>query len=54
MNKLCIFVGTVVGGSAGCVIGSAFGLGFGASFLLSGCGSLLGVWLGWKVARALE
>lgn len=54
MNKLCIFVGTIVVGYAGWALGGALGLDFGWSFLLSGIGSLVGVWLGWKVARKLE
>lgn len=54
MNKLCTFVGALVGGYAGWGLGVAVGFGLGWSFLLSGGGSLLGVWLGWKLARRLE
>jgi len=54
MNKLCILVGTTIGGSVGWWAGDALGLGFGWAFVLSGIGSLAGVWAGWKVARKLE
>lgn len=54
MNKLCIFVGTTVGGYAFWALGdSVLGLSFGWSFALSGLGSLLGVVAGWKLARKL-
>lgn len=54
MNKLCIFAGTMVFGYAGWFLGEALGAGFFGSFLLSGAGSLLGVWAGWKIARRWE
>ena len=54
MSKLCIFAGTLIVGYAGWFAGDALGLGFFGAFLLSGAGSLLGVWLGWKLARKLE
>lgn len=54
VNKLCIFVGTAIGGYALWFAGDALGLGFGWCFVLSGIGSLVGVWAGWKVARKLE
>jgi hypothetical protein len=47
--KLCIFVGLNVGGYFGWELGEHFG--FMAAFLISSAGSLLGVYLGWKVAR---
>jgi len=52
--KLCIFVGTTVVGTAFWYLGEALGLEFFGCFLLSGAGSVLGVWLGWKVAKKLE
>ncbi len=51
VNKLCIFVGTMVGGYAGWFLGGALGWEFFGCFLLSGLGSLVGVWAGWKVAQ---
>ncbi len=54
MTKLCIFVGTTIGGYAFWWAGDAFGLGFGWSFVLSGVGSVVGVYAGWKLARKLE
>ncbi len=54
MSKLCIFVGTTLGGYGGWALGEAFGLGLGWCFLLSGIGSLAGVYAGWKLARKLE
>jgi uncharacterized membrane protein YfcA len=56
MMKLCIFVGTTVGGLAGGMVAGAldldtFSLG---GFALSGVGSIVGVYAGWKVARKLE
>lgn len=54
MMKLCIFVGTSVGGYAGWGLGELFGWGFFANFLLSGAGSVVGVWAGWKGAQWLE
>ncbi len=56
VTKLCIFVGTAVGGIAGSMIGSALGYGMLdlGSFLLSGAGSVVGVYAGWKLARKLD
>ena len=54
VNKLCIFVGTTVGGYVGWATGEVLGLGFGWSFVLSGAGSIAGVFAGWKLARKLE
>ena len=53
MNKLCIAVGTLVGSYGGWWIGEAVGLGFFANFLLSGAGSVAGVYAGWKLAQKL-
>lgn len=54
MNKLCIFVGTTLGGYVGWWSGEQCGFGFFANFLLSGLGSILGVYAGWKLARKLS
>ncbi len=56
MNKLCIFAGTVVFGIGGSVLASALGMdtfSLGA-FLLSGVGSMVGVYVGWKVAQRFQ
>ena len=47
--KLCIFVGVNLGGFAGWEIGDRFGTM--TAFLLSGAGSVVGVFAGWWVAR---
>ncbi|MES2696139.1 MAG: hypothetical protein V4773_21890 [Verrucomicrobiota bacterium] len=54
MNKLCILIGTTVVGYAGWALGEALGFSFFVNFLLSGVGSIIGVWVGWKIARKLE
>lgn len=51
MVKLCIFVGTSVGGLAFGYAGDALGMSFLWSFILSGVGSVLGVYAGWKIAQ---
>ena len=51
MVKLCIFVGTTVGGTAFGYGADLLGCSFLWSFILSGVGSVIGVWLGWKVAQ---
>ncbi len=48
--KLCIFVGLNVGGYAGWMLGEPFGVM--TAFAISSVGSILGVYLGWKMARA--
>lgn len=53
VTKLCIFVGTTIGGYAGWALGDAFGLGFGWDFVISGVGSMAGVYAGWKLAQKL-
>ena len=54
MTKLCIFVGTTVGGYAFWALGdTVLDLGFGWAFVLSGIGSLVGVYAGWKLAQKL-
>ncbi len=50
MVKLCIFVGTVVGGYGGWWLGSQFG-GFMFAFFTSSLGSVIGIIAGWKIGR---
>ena len=56
MNKLCIFAGTMIFGILGSVLAGAFGMDTISlgSFLLSGVGSVIGVYVGWKVAQKLN
>ena len=56
MNKLCIFAGTMIFGILGSVLAGAFGMDTFSlgSFVLSGLGSVLGVYVGWKVAQKLN
>ena len=54
MLKLCILVGTTLGGYAGWWLGDALGLGLAGAFLLSGAGSLVGVYAGWRAGRRLD
>jgi len=56
MMKLCIFAGTTLFGIAGGLLATAFGMDTFSlgSFVLSGVGSIFGVWAGWKVARKLS
>ena len=56
MTKLCIFVGTAVGGIVGSLIAGAFDMDTFSigSFVLSGVGSMVGVYAGWKVAQKLN
>ena len=53
VNKLCIFGGTTVFGILGSVVATLFGMDTFSlgSFLLSGVGSVIGVYVGWKVAQ---
>ena len=53
MNKLCIGVGTFVVSTIFWYLGELLGFEFFGCFMLSGLGSILGVWLGWKVAQRL-
>lgn len=54
MTKLCIFGGTTVLGYAAWFAADACGFSFFVSFLLSGLGSIVGVYLGWKLGRRFE
>ena len=53
MTKLCIFVGTTAGGYAGWALSDQLGGDFFVSFLVSGVGSILDVYLGWKLAQKI-
>lgn len=52
MMKLCITAGTFVGGYLAAYAVSSFGMM--AEVLASGVGSIVGVYLGWKLARHIE
>jgi hypothetical protein len=52
VHKLCIFAGTITGGYVGGFLCSSFGLM--TEVIASGIGSMLGVYLGWKLARRIE
>jgi len=49
--KLCIFIGMTAGGWAGWSLAENYGVM--TAFLVSGVGSIVGVYLGWRVARML-
>jgi len=52
VNKLCIFAGTMVGGYLAGYLCS--NLGIMVELLASGIGSIVGVYLGWRLARWIE
>lgn len=54
VRKLCILVGTTLGGYVGWALPDFFGWGFGWCFAISSVGSIVGVWAGWKLALKLE
>jgi hypothetical protein len=56
VTKLCIFAGTTIFGILGSVLAGAFGMDTFSlgSMLLSGVGSMVGVYAGWKFARRFE
>lgn len=56
VNKLCIFAGTTIFGIGGGMLAGALGMDTFSlgSFVLSGIGSIVGVWAGWKVAQKLN
>jgi hypothetical protein len=49
MNRLCIFIGMMVFGWIGWWIGARFG--FMTAFWLSSLGSIVGVYVGWRINR---
>jgi len=50
MNRLCIFIGMMVFGGIGWWIGAKFG-GFMTAFIVSSIGSIVGVYVGWRINR---
>jgi hypothetical protein len=50
MNKLCILVGVTIFGWIGWWIGDKLA-GFTTAFVLSGIGSIVGVYVGWRINR---
>ena len=50
MMKLCIFAGTTLFSYAFWYLGELLHFEFFGCFLLSGFGSIVGVWAGWKLA----
>ena len=54
MTKLCIFAGTTILGYGAWFLADALGMGFFGAFIVSGIGSVVGVYLGWKLAQRLE
>lgn len=53
MVKLCIFVGTTLGGYGAWYLAECLGWDFFACFLVSSLGSIAGVYFGWKIGRRL-
>jgi hypothetical protein len=49
MKKICIFVGIALFGWIGWWAGSSFGVM--TAWVLSGIGSILGVYIGWRIHR---
>ena len=54
MMKLSIFAGTTILSYVFWYIGALVGFKFVGCFLLSGVGSIVGVWVGWKFGRRFE
>ena len=52
MNKLCIFAGTMVGGYLGGYL--VHSLGLMTEIIVSGIGSIVGVYFGWKLAQRID
>jgi uncharacterized membrane protein YfcA len=52
MMKLCIFAGMTVGGYVAAYAVSSYGMM--TEVFASGVGSIIGVYLGWKLARRIE
>jgi len=49
MSKLCIFLGMTILGWIGWWLGAKIGIM--TAFIVSSIGSLIGVYLGWRIAR---
>jgi hypothetical protein len=54
MTKLCIFAGMTIFSYGFWYLGAAVGMSFFWSFNLSGVGSIVGVYVGWKIAQKLN
>jgi len=54
VDKLCILAGTVIFSYGFWALGAWLGGSFFVNFLLSGAGSVVGVWLGWKAAQRFK
>lgn len=54
VDKLCIFAGLVIFSYGFWALGEWLGFSFFVNFLLSGAGSVVGVWLGWKAAQRFK
>jgi hypothetical protein len=54
VTRLCIFIGTIIGGYVGWYLGELCGFDFAGAFLVSGIGSIAGIFAGWKVAQKFE
>jgi hypothetical protein len=52
MNRLCILVASVGLSYVGWFLGDP--LGFGWAFVFSSIGAIVGVYVGWKIARRFE
>jgi hypothetical protein len=51
MNRLLMFIGISVGGYVGWYGGDYFGFGLMGNFLVSSLGSIVGVYVAWRVMR---
>ena len=49
VQKLCIFIGMTAGSWVGWLLGDRFGMM--TAFLISSLGSMVGVYLGWRIHR---
>jgi hypothetical protein len=54
MKKLCTFGGATVAGYAGWYLAELAGAEMFGAFLISGLASLVGVYVGWKLAQRWE
>jgi hypothetical protein len=52
VTKLCITAGMFIGGYVAAYLVSSFGMM--TEIIVSGLGSMVGVYLGWKLARRIE
>lgn len=51
MTKLLIWIGVFIGGWAGWWLGAKLGFEFFGNFVISGLGSIAGVFIGWKISQ---